>query len=214
MFHVPCFKKQKGISLIELIVVIFIIVLFTMITIANFPKIQRQYALSGSAYKLAQDLRKVQDMSLSGVSVTDKNGYLIAVKGYGIYVNLIKSTTQYIIYADVAAANGSSDQKYSGDLTYPLCANVNQSVNPLLSDCVIEIININQQNSSLSIQSLTQSPTNATSSYTSINFSPPAPTTKIDGLISGNNSVGIFLQNTDVSTKKVWTNTSGLINVQ
>ena len=46
---------QKGITLIELIVVIFLVVLFSSITIYSLQRIQANLALSRSAYKLAQD---------------------------------------------------------------------------------------------------------------------------------------------------------------
>lgn len=194
---------QKGFTLVEIIVVISIIALFSAILVSDFPKIQRQFALSSATYKLAQDLRRVQDLGLSGVQVADRQGDLIAVKGYGIYINLAQSAKKYILYADV---NG--DQKYSGDTSFSLCSQLN---NPA-SDCTIEVVDISKENSNLYIKQIN----NITGNFTSINFSPPNPTITLNNLASGQSQVGIVLSlKSDVlSTRAVWVNTSGLINVK
>ena len=106
-------KSQKGITLVEIIVAVFIIVIFSVMLISNFPKIQDEFAISRAAYQLAQDLRKTQDLGLSGVPLSDASGNLIVdingapmpVRGYGIYI--LSNSQQYIIYADVADNNGN-----------------------------------------------------------------------------------------------------------
>jgi len=207
-------NSEKGISLVELVVVIFIITLFSLIIISDFPKIQRQFALSRATYKLAQDLRKAQDLGLSGVTINDKNGVQIPVKGYGVYVNLSQSNAQYLVYADVGL---NDPQKYSGD-PVSLCADVNQaSDGQLAADCVLEVINVKDENQSLSIENPIIN--TITGQYTSINFAPPSPIINIDNINTNNNppdnsKVGIVLKNTDGSTRTVWINTSGLINIQ
>lgn len=182
-------NSQKGISLVEIIVVIFIIAIFSTILISDFPTIQRQFALSRAAYKLAEDLRRAQDLSLSGVKTNDSSGQPIAkVYGYGVYFNL-SVPTQYIIYADV----GNFQRYISGDP-------------------IIETTDISKDNPSLYIKQIN----NINGAYVSINFSPPDPTIKIDNLSSGNSEIGIVLGlNSDSSAiRTVWANTSGLINVQ
>ena len=208
-------SNSQGITLIEIVVVIFITVLFFLILISDFPKIQRQFALSRVAYELAQDLRKTQDLGLSGVQLIDKNGQPISIKGYGVYVNLVAQfKTQYIIYADV---NG--DQKYSSDLTFPLCDEADQTSGQLVSDCVIKIIDIKDSNNggnpNLYIKQINNI-NNPSIGFTSINFSPPNPTIKIDNLNSGQSGIEIVLElSADASaSRKVLVNTSGLINVQ
>jgi type II secretory pathway pseudopilin PulG len=207
---------EKGISLIEIVVVIFIIILFSTILISDFPKIKTQFSLSQGAYKLAQDLRKAQDLGLSGVRLNDANRQPIAVKGYGVYIDISSPPAeQYAIYADVPDADGNSDQKYSGGSSYPLCEKVDQGypiTNPRITDCVIEVIDLRKENPSLYIKSI--SGINGTN--TSINFSPPDPITKIDNLSSGQSAIGIILGLTSDSSAKrtVQVNTSGLINVQ
>jgi type II secretory pathway pseudopilin PulG len=215
-------SAERGITLIEIIVVIFLIAMFSVIIISDYPKIQRYFALSRAAYKFAQDLRKTEDLGFSGVLLNDKKGVPIIIKGYGMYINVSSQPAkQYIIYADVAGApiNGvrTSDQKYSGDLSYPLCSQVDQQNNEnngmRTTDCVMEIINVTNANPDLYIKPVIN---NISGNYTSINFSPPNPNINIDNLSPGQFSIGIVLGLTfdPLSTRTVWVNTSGLINVQ
>jgi len=207
--------SSDGITLIEIIIAIFIIVLFSLIITANFPGIQRQFALSRTAYKLAQDLRKAQNMALSGIKMTDgsESPMPISVQGYGVYIDLSNQPTeQYLIYADV-----DGDQKYDGGSASPIfCSNVNQASNGALkSDCVVEIIDVSKENPNLFIESIS----NISSTYTSINFKPPDPTVNIDNrcLSCPNGStIGIKLGlATDSSSERtVQVNTSGLIGVK
>ena len=199
----PTKNLSRGITLIELIIVIFIIAYFSIILISDFPKMLRQFALSRVTYKLAQDLRKSEDLGLSGVPINDQNNNPIAIKGYGIYINLAESTTKYIIYADV-----DGNQKYSGDFSTHLCSD---QINPK-SDCPIEkIIDISNENPSLSIK---EPITNISEDLTSINFSPPNPTVRIDNINPSSSSVGITIGNTDGLERTIQVNTSGLISVQ
>jgi type II secretory pathway pseudopilin PulG len=204
-FIIKNLSTERGITLVEIIVVILIIALFSMILISDFPKIQRQSALSRVTYKLAQDLRKAQDLGLSGVLIKDSQNNPIMAVGYGVYINLDQSTTKYIIYADVKT--DSIANAYSGNFSTPLFCSSTASP---ASDCVIEIIDVSKEDSSLSIKPFT----NIDGNSTSINFSPPDPTITIANLVSSSSQIAITLGNTDGATRKVWVNTSGLINVQ
>lgn len=193
--------SDKGITLVEIVVVIFIIVMFSMIVVADFPKIQRQSALSRVTYKLAQDFRKTQDLGLSGVQINDKYGNLIKAQGYGIYINFNEPITQYIIYADVDRSQ-----------TY----NANQSCDfperdPYI-DCAIETIDISKENSRLYIEPVKH----ISGTLTSINFMPPGPTVNIQNITSGYSDIEIVLGITSDSSLKriVLVNKAGLINVQ
>lgn len=191
-----------GVTLVEIIVVIFIISVFSLVLISDFPKTQRQFALSRSAYKLAQDFRRAQDLGLSGVQMADSRGQPILVRGYGVYFDLAYSIKQYAIYADV-----DGDQKYSGG-PYSYC---DQAVDPV-SDCAIDVVDVSKENPFLHIKQFN----NIVSNYTSANFSPPGPDTKIENLYSGSYSLGIVLglSSDSLAERTVWLNTSGLINVQ
>lgn len=220
-------NSSAGITLIEIVVVIFIITIFSLILFADFPKIQRQYALSSSTYKLAQNFRKVQDLGLSGVQLKDINGDEIAVKGYGIYVK--PSENLYIIYADIAGAPDqdgvrTSDRKYSGDTNYHLCSDVNQGGDPLpnllTTDCVIEKVYIKLQNTSLYIKRIYNiADASEISNPLSINFTPPNPTVDIiDDLDIHyyNTAIGIVfgLTTDNLAERTVKANTSGLIDIK
>ena len=211
----------KGVTLIELILVIFVATVFSLIIIANFPRILRQAALSRVTYKLAQDMRRVEDLGLSGVQLNDSGSKAIMAKGYGIYINTSSSTKQYVIYADVAGpadVNGvrTSDKKYNGDLTYPLCENVAQSAPyDRTVDCVIEVVDVGKENPSLSIKSITNDTGYTSYSNVSANFTPPDPTVTITTNNVDPNALTLLitLQNTDGVTRQVLVNKSGLIDI-
>jgi len=207
-------NKEKGVSLVEIIVVIMIASVFLVIVISDFPKIMRQYALSRVTYKLAQDLRKTQDFGLSGFQLYDGGvpPQAILAKGYGIYFDINTDSTKYLIYADVANADGVPSEKFDGDFSTQLCSQVTQTPDQLHSDCVIEVVDIKNENASLSFQIIN----NLTDGFnsTSINFAPPNPKITIDNLDSSKVGVEIVLTNTDGATRTVYTNKAGLINVQ
>lgn len=210
-------KLSKGITLIEIIVVIFIIVLFTMILIVDFPKIQKQFALSRVTYKMAQDFRKAQDLGLSGVPLYDKDKEQIAVKGYGIYIDTASPITKYIIYADIPDENGEWDQKYNGGPN-TFCNEFSQISDGLLKkDCILDEININNSKEGgspvLTISGITSDNGQSISGGVSINFMPPSPVTKItDNIKTDFATITIDLYNT-ILTRKVLVNKAGLINI-
>jgi Tfp pilus assembly protein FimT len=202
---------SRGVTLVERVVVIFLVAIFSAILISDFPRIQRQFALSRVSYKLAQDLRRTQDLGLSGIKTLDKNKIQIAVKGYGIYIDFTSSVKKYAIYADIYDGDASHNQKYSGSSSYVYC-----DAEIPTTDCVIDVIDVSNENSSLYIKRIDNLGVSATN--VSINFTPPSPTTtiNIDNIVSGNSKVGIVLGLTsdNSSERTIWINTSGLINVQ
>ena len=199
---------SAGITLIELVVIVFLIVLFSAIMISSFPKIKRQYALSSATYRLAQNLRKVEGLGASGVGTARADGTLLAVKGYGVYVNTGTggSTTKYIVYAHLDSDPAATT--YNGDFSTKLCSDVTaQDIQNFPNhDCILETVDISQQDD----PNLTLAPTSGT--VLSINFAPPNPIVSIS---SNNASDGVILSLViDGLSRKVLTNTSGLISVQ
>ncbi len=201
MFHVPCSKREKGITLIEIVVVIFIIALFSSILLVNFPKIRRQFALTRAVYKMSQDLRRAQDMGLSGQRIEGGD-----VKGYGVYINLTSlGNKKYIMYADM-----NDDQRYTGQLQ-EVCGQ-QQGQQQGAEDCIIETINLSQAESGVIINSI-KVPTDV--QQVDINFKPPNPTVTITSLSSGNRVQIIFALESDLLTyRTVSVNTSGLIEIK
>jgi prepilin-type N-terminal cleavage/methylation domain-containing protein len=86
---------RKGFTLIELLVVTSIIVFLTALILPNYRQGDKKLALERSVHKLAQDVRRVQDMALSS---KEFQGQVPA--GYGIYLNK-NQPTQYVLFADL-----------------------------------------------------------------------------------------------------------------
>lgn len=80
---------QAGFTLAEMLVIMFIISLLSTLILANYRGGQRQYALNDATKKLLSDLRKAQNMAISGSGNS---------KGYGI--SAVSSSTSYIIFGD------------------------------------------------------------------------------------------------------------------
>ena len=202
---------NNGITLVELVVVIFIIVIFSSIVIADFPKIKKEYALSRATYKLAQDLRRVQDMGLSGVKLTDSNGVLVQTKGYGIYMDIrgAQLTQQYMLYADTCPSVNSKDYYVQADPLFCL----NYGGQQAGQDYIVDTINVDDDNSGVFIKSINGSAATAIS----INFTPPNPNISITDNTGNNNYANVIIVlalRSDTSiTRTVTINKSGLITV-
>ena len=195
MLQVPNFKfQEKGTTLIEIIAVITIITLFSMILIADFPKIIRQYAVSRSSYKLSQDIRRVEDLGLSGVQIEGQNS---PVGGYGLYIDLDDNEEQYIIYAD--NCSDTPDFEY----TFGAC------------DSIVETIGISEQQAGIYIKRINGNISGLVNSA-SINFTPPNPKVTITASDIQNNSIDIVIGSSfdDSLERTVFVNNSGLIEVK
>jgi len=91
---------NKGFTLIELLVVMSIVVILTALTLPNYRFGDRQLSLQRSVYKLAQDLRRAQEMSVSAVfsAQTDDK---IPAGGYGIQLKTeLEDREKYILFGD------------------------------------------------------------------------------------------------------------------
>lgn len=89
-------KTPTGFTLIEVLVVIFIISVISGSVLASSWRGQSQYSVAKAAQKLAADLRRVQGMALAG-----KLQGASAPAGYGLYM---QSSGQYLIFYN----NGAS----------------------------------------------------------------------------------------------------------
>ncbi len=98
-------KKESGFSLVELLVVMFILSLLSTITLIGYRSNQDKYAIKQAVQKVASDLRRAQNMAISGVDIAG-NYY-----GYGIY--FVDDSNSYFIYGDI-----NNDSSYDiGDTT-------------------------------------------------------------------------------------------------
>jgi len=194
---------QRGVSLVEIIVSVFLIVIFSMILIADFPKIQRQFALSKASYKFVSDVSRARDMGFSGVNKTSAGNTISSVNSYGVNLNIVSDNKKYTIYA-----NRNPDFKYDGDLQ-----SCDDSISANTKDCVIDSFNLSNFSSSLNFLSV-----NNNQISLDINFAPPNPDVKIyiGGTLMSHGSVNIVLElNADNNPfRTIMVNTSGLINLQ
>lgn len=87
-------KNIKGFTLIEVLVIISIITIMTVALFSNYGKNNEMFALERSAQKLEQDVRRTQDMAMSGFEGSS------SILGYGIYFNT-SSPNSYIIYREI-----------------------------------------------------------------------------------------------------------------
>ena len=87
--------QWRGFTIIELVVVMSIILILSAILIPSFKQREETLSLQRSAYKLTQDLRRAQELSMS---VKEFRGS-IPKGGYGIYL-ATSQPESYILFAD------------------------------------------------------------------------------------------------------------------
>jgi type II secretory pathway pseudopilin PulG len=84
---------KKGFTLIELLAIISITVVMTVALFSNYGKNSDLFALERSGQKLSQDLRRSQEMAMSGFEGA------VSSNGYGIYFDKTSGNEgKYIIY--------------------------------------------------------------------------------------------------------------------
>lgn len=96
---------NKGFTLLEIVVVISIVAIFSILIITNYHGGGRELSLLRSTHKLAQDLRVAQEMAMS----SRKFHELVPEGGYGVYFE--KDQNSYILFAD-CNNNGEYDNSY------------------------------------------------------------------------------------------------------
>jgi len=85
-------KKESGFTIFELLVVMFILTLLSSVVLAGYRSGQKRYSLYQAAQRLASDVRRAQNMAISGVDIAG-NYY-----GYGVYA--VADGSSYLIYGD------------------------------------------------------------------------------------------------------------------
>jgi len=85
----------KSFTLVEIIVVIALVVLFTSLILPFYRKGEERFVLERSAYKLAQDIRDAQEMAMSVREIEGQNVY-----GFGVH---FKESWRnfYVLFADL-----------------------------------------------------------------------------------------------------------------
>jgi len=101
-------SNEKSFTLVELLVSIFIIILMSGIIFANYRQSGQQFALQRSANKLAQDIRRAQQMAMGAKECAAPPASCpdgVPAGGYGVYINKSQDD-RYFIYADSNTAPG------------------------------------------------------------------------------------------------------------
>jgi len=190
-------NTSRAFTLLEITVVISIIILLGTIFIANYRGGEKQFALKRSTNKLAQDLRRAEEMAMSSQRTPDSfEPGAFPKGGYGIYFQ--KNSSSYILFAD-CDGNGV----YSGAGTSPTCAAATTSFSFWKGEKLEEI----SFEEGIYIKDLTPSSLDSFS----VTFFPPDPTVTINPQA---NSASISLTFDGVSQKTITINKVGLIDIE
>lgn len=86
-------QENSSFTIIEILVVLFIIFLLSLLVVPNFRAGQSQFVLDRAANKLAQDIRRVQGMALGAERIGSQQPI-----AYGVYIDATAPSTRYSIY--------------------------------------------------------------------------------------------------------------------
>ncbi len=178
--------RQRGFTIIEIMVVLALMTSFLLVLISNFPQIRLNLSLSRTVHGFLQNTRKIQNTSMK---YKDANGVERPISGYGVYVDM-SDNKKYIIYAD----------KYPGNFQYDL------------GDYLVSVIDLSVIEPGIIIKEVQ----NVVGNNVSINFTPPGPTTTITQLQPNQSNVNIIFAIEDdlAQERTVSVNTSGLVEIK
>lgn len=179
---------NQGFTLIEILVVTIIIVLLTAFTVPNYRVGEQQLTLQRASHKLAQDIRRAQEMAMAVQEVGPTGSKIIPEGGYGIYLK--KQPIEIVIFADC-----NNNQKFtSGEV----CGSSPNKFSEKIEEIGLE--------PGVKIEDLIPS------SPLHITFKPPNPNV----FISGGDIATIILssESDPTKTKTITINEIGLITVE
>ncbi len=82
MFHIKPKFRQKGFSLIELVVVLGVITFLTTMVLLNFKPSNQNFALQRTAYNLSKSIRLAEEMAMSSSQFQGE----VPEGGFGVYL--------------------------------------------------------------------------------------------------------------------------------
>lgn len=183
--------KNKGFSLIEILIVIIIMAILSVVIFANYRSGQQQFVLQRATYKLAQDIRRVQVMAglvEDACKKFDNDFHADYEYGYGIFLEMTPEpeTKKYELIAD---CNGDGKQS-SGD---EIIETIDFEEGIKVKELKIDGLNKNK---------------------ISVVFSPPDPSVFIKNGGAGNLAeIVISLEEDLTKTKTIIVNKAGLIDI-
>lgn len=190
--------NSKGFTLLELVVIVAIIATLSAVILGGYNTGETKFTLVRSANKLAQDLRKAENMALTGKSAPESFGEVFPRGGYGLYFEASTTTdaNSYIFFCDCnnnkeydASGSAASCASSTATTTYP------EASETLSLETSVNIIDV--------------SPTNALH----ITFYPPDPIIKIVGSDSQRYDEATITLDLHGETKTITINTVGLIDI-
>lgn len=189
--------KNKGFTLVELLVVIFIISLLLTIVMINYRSTEKYFTLQRSAHRLTQEIRNAQQntMSMSVINGSIPNGY-------GIYFTKQGDNYDIYLYADIGEPFETYDPSDSiVDTIYKETDSVYLE-KEIPSAQLVKIKDIKVNGNS--------------ANEATINFKPPDPSVK---LMDGNQieystiTIILALKNDEEEIKVINVNKAGLIEI-
>jgi prepilin-type N-terminal cleavage/methylation domain-containing protein len=101
---------KKGFTLVEILVVLFIMVVLAAVVMPNYRRGESELILLRAANKLAQNLRRAEEMAVSA-KICDLCGGIVP-PGYGVYLK--QGEEDYLLYADDNPSDGN-EKRDGGD---------------------------------------------------------------------------------------------------
>jgi Tfp pilus assembly major pilin PilA len=189
-------QKVRGFTLLEITVVISIIILLSTIFLASYRGGEKQFALKRSAHQIAQDLRRAQEMAMSGQEF--KGAFQ---GGFGIHFTVTpedENTGTYTLFVDC-----DNDKIFDGGI--PTCDDCtgDECIGPTFSE-EIETFSLEE---GIKIANLSPAPP------LDVVFFPPDPEVTINGADTIT-SASITLTFDGQSPKIITINTAGLIEIE
>lgn len=86
-------ENKNGFTIIEVLVVLFIVGLLSAVTLANYRQGEDDYVLLGEAQRLASKMRMARNMAMSGTGIASGK------YGYGLHFSRANKTS-YIFFVD------------------------------------------------------------------------------------------------------------------
>jgi len=175
-----------GFTLIEMMVVVSIILILSLISIPVYQGSKKQLALQRAVNKLAQDIRKAEEMAMLAKEFQGA----VPQGGYGISLTTV-TPGKYIVFADC-----NSNQMYDSSGT------------PCGNDTAPEKVEEIEIEKGIQIETLSP---NSPLDTLDIVFTPPDPAIWVN---SGTSTTGIITLKIDNSTTSVKVLPSGLIFIE
>jgi len=177
---------NKAFTLVETLVVIVIIVILSLIILPNYNSMRQQLVFQRSAFKLAQDIRTVQEMAMSAKEFEGE----IPEGGYGMYLRKVPSPQiSYVLYVDK-----NNNHKYDSG------AGSGETIEEISLENGIKILSLSGNHSNIIF-----TPPDPTVFFTDA-----------DGIDLGLDQVSIVfsLISDETKTKTISVNKAGLVNIE